>query len=446
MRHVWPSQLPDDLISTYDLFWRLDGIAVELQTMVVEQLYEDHRQHLLEMKMGSRLWRELANPILHSSLHLPPEHRKIDDLASWDGLLVSLPAFAHHIRYLKVDTEALQSNTSQVQWQKLLCSILPLFPNLRTIHLELQNWCTAGINYALRPLNTKVSVSHDLILDFGAGSNPTAGSDKDWDAVELGALSDGSSVSVWWKGWRTPEVDVGWATMVYRASGLHLFRTPLAARIDFTALDRLVAPIDLDLPYLRHLSIVDCANCTFVKLIAMLSFCGDRLESLCYIGDDHREPSLGTLELPMLLPALTSLTLEMLCTADASESMMRRLVQAHLLLETPELQTLGVGSVMVAEEAAELVSALFRARFGEPNRIKSIYCNHYKPESGINGDDEEEDSEFACLARNQSLLQQILDENKVSVPLVFMMRCEYLDFFRGKEVGFYPEEYEFQYG
>ena len=95
MRRFSPADLLLELVETYDLFWRLDSLAVELQTMVLDAL-RDHSQHLLEMKMGSPTWRELANGVLYSTLCLTSKYRDLSE-KSWDNLLEAAPGFAHNV-------------------------------------------------------------------------------------------------------------------------------------------------------------------------------------------------------------------------------------------------------------------------------------------------------------------------------------------------------------
>ena len=92
------------------------------------------------------------------------------------------------------------------------------------------------------------------------------------------------------------------------------------------------------------------------------------------------------------------------------------------------------------------LSALFHSQFSGPNQLKSISCNYYEPEEGINGDEGDGWSDVHFLARYRQVFDEAILKWKVDVPLEFMMRCDYLDRFRGREVeGFYPEEVELSF-
>ena len=446
MRHVWPAQLPDDLVSTYNLCWRLDGIAVELQTMIIEQLYENHRQHLLELKMGSRLWRELASPVLHSSLHLPPTQREIDDLSSWENLLAVLPDLAHHVRYLKVDADALVANTTQIKWDRLLGMILGIFGTkgkLESLHLKFAFWSTSGINTVLLNFRTPARAPLTLILDFGmSGTAPTLTPSFGTihHPIELQELG---LESFWWKGLRMPKSDNQWRKAVLRARGIHLFDTPLARSLAACDVGDFVGKGSP--ACLTHLSIVDC-EVTFEDVLGIVGQFRHTLTHLCFIGDDTPSEQLEHREQRLILPRLNTLSLEMFCSVDKDDPITQHLLDAHRSISTPALQHLGVGSSMVREDSGALVTALFLSRFIDSPNIVTIYCNHYEPEEGINGEEDDEESEVFWLTANRALLDQVLAEYGYTASLRFMMRCEYLDLFRGKEVeGFYPKEYEFDY-
>lgn len=132
-----------------------------------QQSMRNHRQHLLEMKMGSPTWRELASTIVHVSLNLAPEHVRIDR-PFWNQLIAAVPTFASKVQHLAfVSPDPVLNPNTYRAMVELVPPFVPRFVNLRIVHLKLAHWATQEIDGLLQRLvwsqhpNLRV-----IILDF----------------------------------------------------------------------------------------------------------------------------------------------------------------------------------------------------------------------------------------------------------------------------------------